>query len=168
MAGGTISIRDLMRWIKFINIYSNSTTHTSHPILNPILALIHGAHLVFIDALNIETTSLVTKNPALECTEFIFATIQTLLNDSGSKHLSELEIKHEFNQNLFTIQNNTKVFGCGPFSIEKNSDGKEFDLTKQYCLNSKSTMENVQRIMRCLLMDNPIMLEGMFFLTGVQ
>ena len=30
----------------------------------------------------------------------------------------------------------------------------------KYCLKSKSTRENLQRILRCLVMDNPIMLEG--------
>ncbi len=44
--------------------------------------------------------------------------------------------------------------------FEKSQLGKDYDLAGQYCLNSKSTVENVQRIMRCLLMDNPIMLEG--------
>ena len=29
----------------------------------------------------------------------------------------------------------------------------------KYCLKSKSTRENLQRILRCLLMDSPIMLE---------
>lgn len=161
LSSGTISIRDLMRWIKFINMYTRQPSINMDKIaLNPILALIHGAHLVFIDALNIETNSLITTNPSHECTQFIFDTVQNFLDSSDMLILKEFKIHEDFQNDLFSIRNEANTFGCGPFVIDKRENGKDFDLTKQYSLNSQSTIENVQRIMRCLLMDNPIMLEG--------
>lgn len=164
MSGGTISIRDLMRWIRFINNYSHSSAaQITSCILNPVLAMIHGAHLVFIDALNIESGSNSLTggaNPSHECVQFLFETLQGYFAQSQVRELVDCDVAAEFNQNLMSIRNDEKLFGCGPFLIEKNTFGDEFDLAKQYCLSSKSTMENLQRIMRCLLMDNPIMLEG--------
>ena len=161
LSSGTISIRDLMRWMKFINVYTKqSTVCNDQNVLNPIIALIHGAHLVFIDALKIETNSLNTTNHSHECTQFIFNTVQNLIDSSDMPDLKELKVQDNFQTNLFNIRNEVNSFGCGAFVVEKRQHGKDFDLTKQYSLNSKSTIENVQRIMRCLLMDNPIMLEG--------
>ena len=53
---GTVSVRDLMRWIMFINTFCESrdiadtcgVSRDAKEILKPMLALVHGACLVFI------------------------------------------------------------------------------------------------------------------------
>ena len=163
MSGGTISIRDLTRWIRFTNSCSHSpTAQITRCILNPLLAMIHGAYSVFIDAFAAESPNPThpDQNPSHQCAHFLFEAIQTSFVESQIKELRDSDIELVFSQNLMDIRNDEKLFGCGPFSIEKSNFGAEFDWSKQYCLNSRSTMENLQRIMRCLLMDNPIMLEG--------
>ena len=158
LTSGTISIRDLMRWIRFINIYSLNLELDS--LLNPVIALIHGAHLVFIDALNIEEKNLLnTRNPSHECTQFLFQTLQAFV-DLELQQVGPCHIEKLFHSNLLNVYNDERVFKCGPFAIEKGNVESDFSLGKHYCLSSKSTVENLQRIMRCLLMDNPIMLEG--------
>jgi MoxR-like ATPase len=59
------------------------------------------------------------------------------------------------------MQNEAGFFKCGPFSIVKGGSLEtESSAPMVYCLESKTTASNLQRVMRCLLMDQPIMLEG--------
>ncbi len=122
LTAGTISIRDLMRWIKFINIYSQPECFISDTVLNPVLALIHGAHLGFIDALNIESdrkSEIQLVNPGLECVQFLFRTVQLGLIRSGSEVLTGFNVQEEFTRGLYEIRNDSVLFGCGPFVVEK-------------------------------------------------
>ncbi len=59
-----VSIRDLLSWVNFINTCSISTTHEDMDVdvggkvlLSPALAYIHGACLVFLDAIGSGLTS---------------------------------------------------------------------------------------------------------------
>ena len=60
-----VSIRDLLSWVNFINTCSLSTIHDDMDVdvggkvlLSPALAYIHGACLVFLDALGSGLTSI--------------------------------------------------------------------------------------------------------------
>jgi len=122
LTAGTISIRDLMRWIRFINIYSQPDCFISDTVLNPVLALIHGAHLGFVDALNVESdrrSDLQQVNPAHECAQFLFSSVQEGLTRSGSELLNGFDVQAEFCRGLYEIRNDEVMFGCGPFIIEK-------------------------------------------------
>lgn len=120
--------------------------------LNPLISLIHGACLVFIDSINTDNIPIDQTNPRDICMNFLFESIQNQLN---------LNLKELFYSNLFKIEENDSYFKCGPFSIQK---GTQIDLNNldnyKYCLTSTTTASNLQRVMRCLLMNSPIMLEG--------
>lgn len=51
----TVSIRDLLLWIKFINVTTDEDSKTTNTSVFAKLSLaeayIHGAHLVFLDSL---------------------------------------------------------------------------------------------------------------------
>jgi len=149
LTGGTISIRDLVRWVNFINKFSEN----SENIQKLFLGLIHGACLVFIDALNVEEANSI--NPYHQCIQYLFDSIQSLINQ---KLNASFNIQELFSSNLCQIENLPSYFKCGPFQVTKGSE--PIHKQNKYSLNSKSTRENLQRILRCLLMDNPIMLEG--------
>jgi len=151
LSAGTISIRDLVRWVDFMNKFSHSSSDSQ----TLLLGLMHGASLVFIDALNIDESNSV--NPSNQCIEYILEMAQNLIDTKlNGKH--KFNMKEVFNSNLCQIENESSKFKCGPFEICKGSEPAKKQT--KYCLNSKSTKENIQRILRCLLMDNPVMLEG--------
>ncbi len=154
----TISVRDLVAWIKFINQTKDTILNNSE--IGSILALIHGACLVFIDSLSVSPPSS-TNNRTL-CMQFLFDQIQDLLSQSPASTLSNLNIESIFYSNLNVIEKNESFVQCGPFRIAKNvtpNSEKSLEPIK-YCFESKTTVRNIQRIARCLLMDGPVMLEG--------
>jgi midasin len=165
-----ISIRDLTAWIKFVNRTTDLMECVdNNVILKPLLALIHGACLIFIDSLstdNVEELNDPTKNSRAICMDYLFEKIQSLLLQVDSS--LALNIRDVFCLNLNTLQNNDQEFKCGPFSIQKGEFVKrvtEKSVTQSsekdsYCFESKTTLSNLQRIMRCLMMNAPIMLEG--------
>lgn len=149
-----ISIRDLTAWIKFIN-----KTYHLMPVadnqadwVKPILALVHGACLIFIDSLSVETD---TESRSLSMS-FIFNTINQHLPSELS---GQLKLEDLFAQNLTQLENNEREFRCGAFSVSKGSQ-PETTSSESYCYESNTTRSNLQRIMRCMVMQAPIMLEG--------
>jgi MoxR-like ATPase len=147
---GIFSIRDLTSWIQFINRTSSSEQcfNLDHKALiyKPLLALIHGASLIFIDFLDSNSSRQTSVN-------YLFEKIHSLL----SINISEL-----FYTNLNLISSeDMNFFKCGPFSLKKGDQTSSNGQQKlKYCLGSKSVAENVQRIVRCLMLDAPVMLEG--------
>ncbi len=165
-----ISIRDLTAWIRFVNLTSGlMECENSGTALKPVLALIHGACLIFIDSLstdNVIDRADPTKHPRTICMNYLFEKIQSLLVELDSSFA--LKIQDIFSVNLNTLHNDSSEFKCGPFSIRKGEFvkhpvHKSADLSNDqdsYCFESKTTLSNLQRIMRCSMMNAPIMLEG--------
>lgn len=67
-----VSIRDLLSWVNFINTCSFSVTENAADentgdkvLLSPALAYVHGACLVFLDALGVGSTSVVSSSSAV-------------------------------------------------------------------------------------------------------
>ena len=151
-----ISIRDLMRWTNFINTTVKTQSNTIS--LNPIIALIHGACLIFIDSFSNEACSFSDKREI--CMNYLFEIINELTNENFKS------IYHEENK---TFHSNSDLLKFGPFSISRNKDMETndlnalktniFDLSKYY-LYSPTTSTNIMRLLRCFIIDNPIMLEG--------
>jgi midasin len=120
--------------------------------MKPILALVHGACLIFIDSMSVEQQNSPTDlNPRQICMQFIFEKIKYHLNFDA----------HEmFISNLNQISNTDHELKCGPFSLKKGDFRPNVINNETYCFESKTTLANLQRIMRCMMMHAPIMLEG--------
>ena len=159
-----ISIRDLTAWIRFVNRTSDLMSCRAY--LKPLLALIHGACLIFIDALSTDNANeAAASSPRSICMEFLFENIQSLLAQHAIKGRDDHDddIRHLFSLNLSDLVNDELEFKCGPFSVRKGDFiyTKSASLSKNaYCFESKTTQSNLRRIMRCLMMNAPIMLEG--------
>lgn len=155
----SISIRDVVLWISFINKVTdeNYLLHqniNSMTLLNPFSALIHGANLIFIDSLSSETlmgSPINNLNREL-CIDFLFETTNKFLN---------YNIKDVYYNGLDIFYNDEKLFKCGPFYLSKKP-GTLVDETNNsvYHFNAPTTSKNLMRLMRCLVLDSPIMLEG--------
>lgn len=140
---GVVSFRDLINWIKFINAQESE--------ISSYLALVHGACLIFIDSFSIESNNYYLNARNL-CLEYLF--------DKISKHSGQ-NLNDEFYNNLSTLNSNECDLKCGPFKFKKSSLTSESSVQfNKYSLNSPTTSFNVMRILRCLTMPNPIMLEG--------
>jgi midasin len=142
-----ISIRDLVRWIEFINKMVNDYE------MNPIYAMIHGSCLLFIDSFSDESLRQQCMTSIIE-----------IIEESMLKHEINNEnesLKSIFNQNLFKIDTQDEViFKCGHFSIPKQKRMINQDINDSYCVDTKTTLDNIHRILRCLQMNCPVMLEG--------
>jgi midasin len=120
-----ITVRDLLSWISFIN-------------LNPLnwrYAYEHGAHLVFIDAIDDSCT---VKQPIV---------------DFLAQQHNETVVEHrkiERDGDRLTL--GTYSIGCGPSTT---TDGSA------YCFDAPTTIGNVERLLRAMQLSNkPILIEG--------
>ncbi|KAL8774243.1 MAG: hypothetical protein Q9209_000994 [Squamulea sp. 1 TL-2023] len=135
-----MSIRDLLAWVAFFN---------TRCVLDEHLSLLHGAALVYVDALG--------ANPAAK-----LHNPGTTINEQRQLCLHKLS-------NLFqsdmaglyysptTLGYNSGSFTVGPFTIQKYSGAS---LDPQYNLQAPTTMGNVMKIARALQLPRPILLEG--------
>ncbi len=137
-----ITLRDINLWISFIN--------RSIDMMDPHVAIIHGACLVFIDSLNIEQADGISPaggaiNGSSQCKP-------VTIRDRCLNHLynsmrdmsGDMDIQTRFEVSLtIDFQLNDKT-------------AKWLD----YTFEAPTTKSNVVRIMRCLQMHTPIMLEG--------
>ena len=65
-----------------------------------LIGLIHGACLVFIDALNVEESN--QFNPYQTCLQYLFQTSQQFITN-------QLNIQQLFESNLYQIENEAKM-----------------------------------------------------------
>ena len=119
LSAGTISIRDLGKWVDFINTFSDHVSLEMGWRSGPILALIHGACLVFIDAVNVEEHG--TVNPAQKCLD----TLYDLIGAELAKVDSYLDAKSLFESNLDEIQIDNEFLQCGPFKVSQSKFFKQ-------------------------------------------
>ena len=113
-----MSIRDLLSWVNFINTCSFSATHDDiedKVLLPPALAYVHGACLVFLDALGSGSSSSasssssdVVKDAYQACFEFLSSQVQQGRGAEGS-----------FREQIVITSDRTDVFGVSPFFIPR-------------------------------------------------
>ena len=113
-----MSIRDLLSWVNFINTCSFSATHDDMEdkvLLPPALAYVHGACLVFLDALGSVSSSSasssssdVVKDAYQACFEFLSSQVQQGRGAEGS-----------FREEIVITSDRTDVFGVSPFFIPR-------------------------------------------------
>ena len=112
-----MSIRDLLSWVNFINTCSFSATHDDMEdkvLLPPAVAYVHGACLVFLDALGSGSSSAsslssdVLKDAYQACFEFLSSQVQQGRGAEGS-----------FREEIVITSDRTDVFGVSPFFIPR-------------------------------------------------
>ena len=116
-----MSIRDLLSWVNFINTCSFSATHADMEdkiLLPPALAYVHGACLVFLDALGSGSSSSASassssssgavKDAYQACFEFLTSQVEQSKEAEGC-----------FEEQNGIISDRTDVFGISPFFIPR-------------------------------------------------
>ncbi len=139
-ASSSISIRDVLAWVEFINTCQSS---------DPYFSVVQGAALVYIDALG--------ANPAA-----MLAISQDGVRNERMKCLTKLgELLHRDALAMYFtdvgIMNEGELFTIGMFSIRKASlSAQDIDFN----LNAPTTKINAMRVVRALQLRKPVLLEG--------
>ncbi|XP_067947567.1 midasin-like [Watersipora subatra] len=137
----TISVRDMLAWVGFINkSLSPVASFSCHDKAAEMY--IHGACLVFLDALgssNVSDSTAARKH----CLEFLYSQVN-LSSPTAEEKLVPLNVEGE-------------QLSVGPFSIALGTDDR---VLRQYTLDAPSTSHNCLRLVRGLQLDKPILLEG--------
>ncbi|KAI5949928.1 hypothetical protein KGF54_005406 [Candida jiufengensis] len=132
-SNGVISLRDILAWVEFIN---------SCDYLEPNVALLHGALMVFIDALGTNNTAYLAEN--IENLEM-----------NKSKCIKFLDVDTKVSN--FEIQFSDDYLRAGHFSIPiKNM----VETQHSFSLNAPTTAENAMKVVRAMQVNKPILLEG--------
>ncbi|XP_071957015.1 midasin-like [Antedon mediterranea] len=153
----TVSIRDILSWVNFVNVSCN--TGTARPLEAPD-AFIHGACLVFLDSLGSGTSlgSGVSLNDSYN-TSLVF--LQNVVEKLSGYHvdISSLLIGPQIGQLRNPITETVDMFGIEPFYIHKGPlmiAGS----TTSYALHAPTTSLNAERVLRALQLPKAILLEG--------
>ncbi|RFU29962.1 hypothetical protein B7463_g6350, partial [Scytalidium lignicola] len=136
----SISVRDILAWVKFINGCGFS---------DPYAAILHGAAMVYIDTLGANPSALLVIN-----VETIQQERERCLDQLSS--LLDYDIRKIYFKPL-DLENAEHCLKIGDFSIEKSSAGQA-DLG--FAFEAPTTKLNAMRIMRGLQVSKPILVEG--------
>ncbi|XP_030747857.1 midasin-like isoform X2 [Sitophilus oryzae] len=135
----TVSIRDILTWVNFINTVSQK--------ISPLEAYFHGAYLVFLDSLGSGTTSTESLNVLQKfkqkCGEFLKKQIESnknrILPENHEITLSDTE------------------FGIKPFCIGLGGEKIQME---EFSFDAPTTMENTLSLLRGMQLNKAILLEG--------
>ncbi|GAB2269171.1 hypothetical protein Dimus_004101 [Dionaea muscipula] len=155
--GRTLTVRDLLSWVSFINAMERS--------LLPEFAFLHGAFLVLLDGLSLGTG--ISKHEAAklrdECLTFLLGTLKDSSSTLVVPELCLLEIygwgnfsREEGDSEGCDMQCDN-LFGIHPFYIEKGNDNVEVG---GYEFLAPTTRRNVLRVLRAMQLVKPVLLEG--------
>ena len=114
-----MSIRDLLSWVNFINTCSFSATHDDMEdkvLLPPALAYVHGACLVFLDALGSGVSSSVSSSSSSGAVKDAY---QTCFEFLSSQVGQSQEGEGCFREQVGISSDRTDVFGISPFFIPR-------------------------------------------------
>ncbi|KAL8913085.1 MAG: hypothetical protein Q9171_002065 [Xanthocarpia ochracea] len=135
-----MSIRDLLAWVDFFN---------TRCIIDEKLALLHGAALVYIDALGVNPTS---RLQAAESTvekerqRCLHKLSELFQSDMNSLYRVSIEIGY-----------GTESLTIGPFRLQRHPNAS---LDPRYSLRAPTTVRNAMMIARALQLPRPVLLEG--------
>jgi midasin len=121
------------------------------PFMPGYLCFLHGASLVFLDALGTGSTSI--HNPS-SLHEECFLHLTSLLDES--LRVSALSVFSKVQHN-FGFGSSGTTWGTDPFFIEI---GKTPPRPSGFALSAKTTGENAYRVLRAMQVGKPILLEG--------
>ncbi|XP_059643593.1 midasin [Cornus florida] len=155
--GRTLTVRDLLSWIAFINVTTRS--------LQPELAFVHGAFLVLLDGLSLGTG--ISKSEAGElrdrCLSFLLGQLKVGESSLVDSNLSMMEnygwadIKMPGTITCNDDRSCDSLFGIHPFYIEKGDDNLESD---GFEFLAPTTCRNTLRVLRAMQLAKPVLLEG--------
>ncbi|XP_069109146.1 midasin-like [Argopecten irradians] len=172
----TVSIRDILSWVHFINTCSRTldeegmdTDDHCYNKLDPALAFIHGACLVFLDGLGSGTTSRGNDTEVRHIRDTSLKFLLQLVNHMTHQvyRLSTLGLIDDMSQSgdstghsdLNTVvQQTDRQFCIYPFAISRGL--KNYEAGDGYALQAPTTCVNAQRILRALQLTRPLLLEG--------
>jgi len=136
----SISVRDVLAWVKFMNSCSS---------LNPYFAVLHGAAMVYIDTLGANPAALLAINPES-------------IREERAKCLQQLNtlLQHDIQPIYFKpidLVNEERRLFMGDFSIPKEV-GAVAD--PGFAFEAPTTKLNGMRVIRALQVQKPILIEG--------
>ena len=137
----SISIRDLLAWIQFLNSYSGS---------NPYHALLHGAAMVYIDGFGANSTGGLQASDAevhLQRQECLQKLSVLFCHDMESIYKREIE---------FSLTDDKLCLGS--FCLKTTT--KPLQSSSEYHLDTPTTKANAMKIIRAMQLRKPVLLEG--------
>lgn len=139
---GVISLRDILAWVEFLN-----STNENIP---PEAALLHGASMVFIDALGTNNTAYLAENEETlarhkkEC----IAKLSALVDMDLSQFLEGTNV---------AVNLTETTLEAGVFQIPRLPNQEWND---PFNLHAPTTAANAMRVVRAMQVPKPILLEG--------
>lgn len=139
---GVISLRDILAWITFINTAAAKN-------IPPMGCLLHGACMVFIDALGTHNTAYLAENEE-RLREVKVEYVKKL------SEFAKCDLIPYFSENI-TVTVSESLLSCGMFSLERNPN---IPPVTSFNLEAPTTASNAMRVVRALQVHKPILLEG--------
>lgn len=139
-AATSISVRDVLAWVKFMNGSDSS---------DPYFAVLHGAAMVYIDTLGANPAALLAINPEnivrerKRCLQQLSALLD---HDISSIYFKPIE-----------LVNGQDSLIMGDFAISKKTGS---DSDPGFAFNAPTTKLNAMRVIRALQVQKPILIEG--------
>lgn len=141
-SSGIISLRDILAWVEFFNSSFESLNDDTK-------TLVHGAAMVFIDALG-------TNNTA-----FLAANLERLKEEKKTCYTNIFELMEcEYNEDIIVeskIEKTDEFLKCGSFKIPIDSVNSKEDT---FNMSAATTSMNLMRVIRAMQVNKPILLEG--------
>ncbi|ELT89072.1 hypothetical protein CAPTEDRAFT_156074, partial [Capitella teleta] len=152
----TVSIRDLLSWVHFINATARSdeAMEVDEADLHPGLAYVHGACMVFLDAVGMGATGGLER-----AARAVRESGMSFLRDQMRKLDASVDFSLE---DCPTVHSDLQMFGLKPFFIQKGEcfTGNETIPELSYALDAPTTAKNAGRLMRAMQLTRPLLLEG--------
>jgi midasin len=136
----TVSIRDILTWLDFIRTWEAN---------EPLLVLLHGAAMVYIDTLGANPAALLAISPNRVQRE----------REKCLERLSEL-LGHNVASLYMEVPQvlvNVHSLSIGPFSIARAESAVDHI---NFSLKASTTRTNAARVLRAMQLKKPILLEG--------
>ncbi|CAG0889502.1 unnamed protein product [Darwinula stevensoni] len=141
----TVSVRDILSWVNFVNIYMGVGDKSI------ALAYVHGACLVFIDALGSgNTASMRTEEIAIQREDWLAFLNNQVMDRIGVS--VDISAKQE-------LMSSPCLFGYPSFCIDRGPRGEK-SLAGWYTLQAPTPCQNTLRVLRAMQLRKPILLEG--------
>ena len=136
----TISLRDLLSWVNFVNDSHFQDVYAS---------VLHGAAAIYLDSLgaNPDSRSLISEDQVADHRMFCLSKLSDLFGHDLT-HIS---------QSAHQLSLTDKGLEIGPFYLTKRADAMP---NHQYSLRTPTTVANVLRIVRALHLARPVLVEG--------
>ncbi|KAK3110659.1 AAA ATPase midasin [Teratosphaeriaceae sp. CCFEE 6253] len=140
-AGSSISIRDSLAWLEFVNALGND---------NVAAAIVHGAAMVYIDTLGANPAGLMTS------TDFNLGEERAACLNSLS-HLLGIDANAIYSAPVNMIKDHVSL-AFGSFAISTRDLAT--NLPTAFTFDAQTTRCNAMRVVRAMQLSKPILLEG--------